>query len=365
MCLPQVPEKYPRPRRTGEHQPAVSGNLFNRFIKLWVVLPFHCANTGVGCDICAQRTEFPAEGAVSLRRAGDNDLPALERQAVKPVKAGRQAAHPAYHDDGWTDDFGIRRSLRKFCQCGNHLALTGQRPPFDDGGGHVPFHTGIQQSLADHGQGGYAHQEHKRSICPPQSVKIDFQLCPCLGVTGDDVHGGAVLPMGHRDSCVGGHRQCRGHARHLLKGNAVFLQQLQLLTAPAEQEGVAALQAHNTFTLLCFFQQNLIDLVLWHGVVAGLFAHINFFGILGNHAQNFRADQTVKDHDLRLSQSFQSLSCQQPRIPRACAHQYHIACAHWHSPSFSCRARILPRVSASTMLPVMLPLRWIRSSGLT
>ena len=126
--------------------------------------------------------------------------------------------------------------------------------------------------------------------------------------------------MGHRDSGVGRHGQSGSHAGHFLKGNAVFLQQLQLLTASAEQEGVAALQTNHTFPLQRLFQQNLIDPILGHGVVAGLFADIDFFRIFRHQTQNVGADQPVKDHDLRLSKGFQALPGQKARITGACAH---------------------------------------------
>ena len=90
--------------------------------------------------------------------------------------------------------------------------------------------------------------------------------------------GGTVVPVGHWDSRIGRHRQGRGHTGHLLKGNPIFLQQFQLLAAPAEQEGVTALQAHHPLALLCLFQQNLINPILRNGVVAGLLAHVDFFG---------------------------------------------------------------------------------------
>ena len=169
--------------------------------------------------------------------------------------------------------------------------------------------------------------------------------------------GRTAVPVSHRNSGVGGHGQSRGHPGHLLKGNPVFLQQLQLLTAPAEQEGIAALQTDHPFALLRFFQQNLIDAMLGHRVIAGLFANIDFLSVPGNQAQDFRADQAIKDNDLCLAKGFQSLPGQQARVTGACAHQSHITRVHWHSPSLSFRASFIPNASASAMLPEMLPLR--------
>ena len=102
-------------------------------------------------------------------------------------------------------------------------------------------HARVQQTLADGGQGGHTHEEHQGAAGAHQGLKVDVQLLSRPLVAGDNVEGGAAVPVGHRDAPVGGHRDGRGDAWHLLEGHPVAGQQLQLLAAPAEEEGVAAL----------------------------------------------------------------------------------------------------------------------------
>ena len=63
-------------------------------------------------------------------------------------------------------------------------------------------------------------------------------------MAGDDVQGGAEIPMGHRNACVGGNRNGGGDAGDLLEGDLVLGEKLQLLTASAKEEGIAALEAY-------------------------------------------------------------------------------------------------------------------------
>ena len=64
-------------------------------------------------------------------------------------------------------------------------------------------------------------------------------------VAGDEGHQGGVAPVGHGDAGIGRHRHRRGHAGDDLKGDARLGQFLGLFAAAAEDEGVAALEAHH------------------------------------------------------------------------------------------------------------------------
>ena len=130
------------------------------------------------------------------------------------------------------------------------------------------------------GRAEHAHEKDQGALCPHQGLKVDVQLLPRPLVAGDDVEGGAAVPVGHRDAPVGGGGDGGGDAGHLLKGDAVLGQQLQLLAAPAEQEGVAALQAHHVLPLQGLVQQDPVDLLLGHRVAGGLLAHVDLLGRL-------------------------------------------------------------------------------------
>ena len=171
--------------------------------------------------------------------------------------------------------------------------------------------------------------------------------------------------MGHRNPRIGRHGQRRGHSGHLLKGNAVFFQKFQLLAASPEQERVAALQPHNLFALQSLFQQNPVDFLLGHRVIAGLLAYVDFLGSFRNQAQNFRANQPVVDHHLRPAKNLQSFPGEQPRVAGACAYQNDTSRFHWPSPSLSWFASACPSCSACSRGPLRAPLRCTDSSALT
>ena len=121
-------------------------------------------------------------------------------------------------------------------------------------------------------------------------------------------------------------------------------QQLQLLAAATEEEGVTSLEAHHVFTLHGLVQQDLIDLVLGHRVAGGLLAHVDVLGLLRHHGQNGGADQPVIHHHLRLLEGLQPLPGQQAGVAGACPHQCHFT--RHGCPSFmelaSCSASPIP-----------------------
>ena len=63
-------------------------------------------------------------------------------------------------------------------------------------------------------------------------------------------------------------------------------QQLQLLTAPAKEKGVAALEAYHVGAPQGLPQENLIDLLLGHRVHIHPLAHINGLDGGGDEGQN-------------------------------------------------------------------------------
>ena len=141
------------------------------------------------------------------------------------------------------------------------------------------------------------------------------------------------------------------------------LQKLQLLAAPSEEEGVAALESHDAIARLSLPEQNLVDFVLGHLVMAGLLAHVDGPGAGGNQGQNGRTDQPVVDHHLGLPDGPAALAGQQARVAGTRAHQNDIA-DHGSSPPIS-RAKAAPNASAWVLGPVRVSFLTTVSSGLT
>ena len=92
----------------------------------------------------------------------------------------------------------------------------------------------------------HAHVEDERSRESRQRLPVERRLL--LGrvlVAGDEGDGGRVVAVGHRDARVRGPRDAGGHARDDLEPGSGGRQRLRLLAAPAEDEWIAALEAHD------------------------------------------------------------------------------------------------------------------------
>ena len=135
------------------------------------------------------------------------------------------------------------------------------------------------------------------------------------------MEGRAEVPVSDGNACVGRYRQRRRDPRYHLKGDPGLGQELQLFAAPAKEEGVAALEAHHPLARLGFLQENLVDLVLGHLVVAGLLAHVDLLGTLGHQGEDGGAHQPVVDHHLGLGNGLFPLFREQSRVAGTRAHQ--------------------------------------------
>ena len=321
----QPPEEDLRPCGTGEHQPAETVQSGNGVLQLGAVLPGNRADAGIGGDAGTQSPQRLAEGSAAVCRTGDDNLLPLQGKGVKPVEFIGQGTDLAHHDHGGALYPRCRCFGGQLRQGGDDLSLPGQSALFHHGGRGFRVHPRLQQPMTDPGQGTQSHQKHQRSAGAAQRFKIDPQGSPGFGMAGDNVYAGAEIPVGHGDSGIGRGRQRGGHSGDHLKGNFVLTEQLQLFTAPAEQEGVAALQPHHPFALPGFFQQDFVDPLLGNRMVSGLLAHIDPFCRGRDQSQNLRAHQPVVDHHLGLFQGLTAFFGQQTGISRSGAYQNHIA----------------------------------------
>ncbi len=116
------------------------------------------------------------------------------------------------------------------------------------------------------------------------------------------------------DPVVGRHGKSAGDARHDLIGDAVFREELQLLSAAAKDKGIAALEPDDLFPLQGMIQQSSADILLHHQVVSGPLSDVDLFGRLRDQGQDLVADQGVVDDDLRPTQDFQALQCKESPV---------------------------------------------------
>ncbi len=142
---------------------------------------------------------------------------------------------------------------------------------------------------------------------------------------GDETHALGVIPVGQRNAGVGGAAAGRRDPRHHLKANAAADQRLQLLAATAEDEGIAPLQPHHPLALLRLLQQELVDPLLRHAVVARLLADEDALGIPAHQRHHLVGDQPVIDHHVGLLHLTQGVQGEQTRIAGAGTDQHHLA----------------------------------------
>ncbi len=111
--------------------------------------------------------------------------------------------------------------------------------------------------------------------------------------------------MGHRKSQMLRHRHGTADARNQGIGNPGSLQGLDFLAAPAEDEAVAALQAHHALSLFCLMHQQGIDLLLRHAVLSAALSHIKGTGRGGHFRKQHRIQQIIINHNIGLPDGLQ------------------------------------------------------------
>ncbi|MNO93190.1 hypothetical protein D3C76_847870 [compost metagenome] len=181
-----------------------------------------------------------------------------------------------------------------------------------------------QQLLADHGAGREPHIEHQGLLVSCQQGPVEIPGAP-LAVGGDEAHALGVIAVGQGNAGVGGAAAGRGDPRHHLKADAAAHQRLQLLAATAEDEGVAPLQPHHPLPLLRLLQQELVDPLLGHAVVARLLADEDALGVAAHQRHHLVGDQPVIDHHVRLLHLAQGVQGEQTRIAGAGTDQHDFA----------------------------------------
>src|SRR5581483_11509726 len=107
-------------------------------------------------------------------------------------------------------------------------------------------------------------------------VEIDRTV---LTLRGDEYAGLGMIAVRERDSGIGRTARGCGDSGADLKRNSALGQKLDLLTASAKDEGIAALQPQDTLAFPCKARQQLADLVLRQGVVLRSLADIDPFRI--------------------------------------------------------------------------------------
>ena len=138
--------------------------------------------------------------------------------------------------------------------------------------------------------------------------------------------------------------------------------QLEFLTAAAEQERVAALQAYDLVARERLIEQHLTDLLLAHRVVCCTLTHVNRARTTWHAGEHTVADERVVHDHVCLLQHIVALAREQARIAGTGANEPNFADlrqAHSNSPSPASRrsAKSHARATASAAAPRTRPRR--------
>ena len=341
-------------RRAGEHRPVVA--LRKRVRERLHVFPLCRLDARCFDHLRAQRAQARRQRARPLARPGHDDRFAVQRQGREPVQPAAQRAHPPHNDERRAFQPRCAHLRREVGHGRDHLALRAARAVFDHGRGHVGRDVRREQAVHDLLERGQAHEEHQRAVQPHQTVKIDVQRLARAGVRGDDVHGRAEIAVRDRDARERGRGQRARHARDDRKRHIVFQQVFALLAAAAEQVAVAALEPHDLLARLRQPHEDLVDLILRHGVMVVFLADVDALGPLRDQAEDVLIHQPVVYDRVRAGDGLRACDGQQAAAAGSRADQRYLSCHS--SPSaclLSCKASVRPSEAASRRAPVTAP----------
>ncbi len=205
-----------------------------------------------------------------------------------------------------------------------HHALGGAGPPLDHGHGGAGVSSARHELVGDGGARGHPHEHDEGAPGPGQRV-------PVHGAGRAD---GGAHPAGHhrdrrgqtalrhRDAGHGRHAESGRHAGHDLPVDARVAQDLDLLAAAAEHEGISALEPDHDPLAAPVPDQQAGDLVL--AVCSRrvrLLAHVHHHRVRGCQVEDGPADQPIVQDDVGPGQQLRAAPGEQSGIARSGAHQ--------------------------------------------
>ena len=195
----------------------------------------------------------------------------------------------------------------------------------DQRGGGVGRQAGGDQLAGNLAEAGQPHVEHQGLATAGQALPGQGQGAVLLQVAGDELAGLCQVAVGQRDAGIGAAAGGGGNARHHLAIDPVGQQELQLLGAAAEDEGVATLEPHHPLVLQCQVHQQLVDLLLGQAVEPTGLADEAAIAAGRQQGEQGRADQAVIDHHIGLLQQAPGAQGEQAGVAGAGADQGHFA----------------------------------------
>ncbi len=202
-------------------------------------------------------------------------------------------------------DRRLERRIPELVESDPDGTLFGSGTPLDGqnrGGGRQ---AGGQQPGRDRRPVGHPHQNDDGPARFGQGLPVGLPIDGMAAVAGYHRERGRQTPVGDRHPGVGGHGHRGGDAGHHLERHPGRLEGQYLLTAPPEDEGIAALQADDPPTGSTLADQEGVDLVLFDRT-AGLLPDVDPPGRGRSQVQEAGVGQPVVHDHLGAAQQLRA-----------------------------------------------------------
>ena len=175
------------------------------------------------------------------------------------------------------------------------LVLTGS--VFDDSGGVCGWQAVCNELATDFPATANTHVENDglSGACQCRPVEIDRAVLEVAGGKNDCL---GVFAMGERNPGIRGATSRRRDAGNHFKVHAAGMQGFDLLATSSENEGVAAFETDDHFSLAGEFDQQLVDFSLGQGVVRCFFPGADEFGVGVCEIEGSVGNEVIVDNDV-------------------------------------------------------------------
>src|SRR3990167_4804263 len=140
--------------------------------------------------------------------------------------------------------------------------------------------------------------------------------------------GGCKIPVRKWYACIGSSSNTRSNARDNLVINTGLNNLLSLFSPPAEYERIAPFKPCNNLSLLRFFNNELIYLILRQSMGSAYLADINNLCALSGILKKFFICKIIIHNHIRLFYTLYCLKCNKSGGPRTCSDKIYHAFSH-------------------------------------
>ena len=190
----------------------------------------------------------------------------------------------------------------------------------DEGGRRERRQSVADQLAADARQRADAHVDHDRLSRTRERAPVELGAS-VLEVTGREHHRLGMIAVGQRDARVGRHATGRSDARHDLEVDARLDELLELLTAAAEDEGIAALESYHPLAFLASETSRRLISSCGKVWLPASLADIDAFCFGTGDLENVGCDQMIVHQRIGATDETHCPYRQQLRIAGPCTHQ--------------------------------------------